>query len=145
MATTSKLLGPDGLCRSYGEAMLAKDGRQIAGHYLFPYISFTLGQVHSFEDRETADHACSDQVARFDRAGVGTDIRMTDLRCDPVSADAALCHVTWELFPADGTPGWSWTNIYGYRRRGDDEGFEFNISDQEIGKLLERFPNFFSL
>lgn len=145
MVNTTDLKGPDGLCRSYGEAMLAKDGRLIAGHYLFPYISFTLGHVHTFENRETADQACSDQVARFDRAGVGTDIRLTAFRCEPVSPDAALCHLTWEVFPVNGTPGWSWTNVYGYRRREDAEGFEFNISDQEIGKLLDRFPNFYSL
>lgn len=137
--------GPDQLCRSYGQAMLDKDGRAIAGHYLFPYISFTLGGVHSFEDRGTADEACTQQVARFDRAGIGTDIRLKDYKVVPVSDDAALCHLTWEVFPQDGTPGWSWLNIYGYRRKGDEEGFEFNISDNEIGELLKRFPNFFSL
>lgn len=141
--TTTKPEGPEALCRSYGEAMCMKDGRQVAGHYLFPYISFTLGHVHSFEDRETADAACIDQIGRFERVGVGSDIRLTSFRCDPVSDDAALCHVTWEVFPANEMPGWSWTNIYGYRRRGDTEGFEFNISDQEIGKLLERFPDFY--
>lgn len=139
------LKGPEAFCRSYGEAMLEKDGRAIAGHYLFPYISFTLGHVHSFEDRETADAACTDQVARFDRAGVGTDIRLTGIRCEPVSDDAALCHLTWQVFPRNDMPGWSWTNVYGYRRRGDVEGFEFNLSDQEIGALLARFPNFYSL
>lgn len=145
MTTMTALKGPEGFCRSYGQAMLDKDGSAIAGHYLFPYVSFTLGHVHTFDDRATADAACTDQVARFDRAGVGTDIRLTNFRVEQVSADAALCHVTWEVFPVNGTPGWSWTNVYGYRRRGDEEGFEFNISDQEIGKLLERFPNFYSL
>lgn len=138
-------MGAEALCRSYGQAMLDRDGRAIAGHYLFPYLSFTLGQVHSFADRATADAACSDQVARFERAGVGSDIRLTGFRVDPVSADAALCHVTWQVFPVNGTPGWAWTNVYGYRRRGEEEGFEFNISDNEIGELLRRFPNFFSL
>jgi hypothetical protein len=41
--------------------------------------------------------------------------------------------------------GWSWLNIYGYRRREAEEGFEFNISDNEIEQLLQRVPNFFSL
>ena len=52
--------------------------------------------------------------------------------------------MTWQVFPIDDTPGWSWTNVYGYRRRGDEEGFEFNISDNEIGEVLQRFPNFFA-
>ncbi|WP_232476024.1 hypothetical protein [Flavisphingomonas formosensis] len=137
--------GPEAICKSYGQAMLDKDGRAIAGHYLFPYISFTNGGVHTFDDRATADEACTGQVARFERTGVGSDIRLKDFKVVPVSADSALCHLTWEVFPENGTPGWTWLNIYGYRRRGDEEGFEFNISDNEIGELLKRFPNFFEL
>ncbi|MDD3799013.1 MAG: hypothetical protein PHE36_07530 [Novosphingobium sp.] len=137
--------GPEALCRSYDRAMLDKDGRAIAGHYLFPYTSFTLGQVHTFADRATADAACTDQIACFERTGVGSDIRMTGCEVVPVSPDSALCHVTWAVFPANGAPGWEWTNIYGYRRRGDEEGFEFNISDNEIAELLRRFPDFYSL
>ncbi len=136
--------GAEAWCRSYGEAMLRRDGPALAGHYLYPYTSFTFGQIHSFADRATADVACDEQVARFERVGIGSDIRMADFKVVPVSADAALCHVTWQVFPIDDTPGWSWTNVYGYRRRGDDEGFEFNISDNEIGEVLQRFPNFFA-
>lgn len=139
------LKGPEDFCRSYGQAMLDKDGSAIAGHYLFPYTSFTLGQVHSFADRATADAACADQIARFDRAGVGTDIRLLAARCEQVSHGAALCHLDWGVFPNDGVAGWSWTNVYGYRRRDKEEGFEFNVSDQEIGELLKRYPNFYSL
>ncbi len=137
--------GPEAFCRSYGKAMEEKDGRAIASHYLFPYISFTLGQIHSFADRTTADEACSLQIARFEKAGVGTDIRIKDVKIVPVSENSALCHLTWEIFPEDNRPGWSWLNIYGYRQRGDEEGFEFNISDNEIAELLKRFPDFFQL
>lgn len=135
--------GPQEFCRSYGKAMEDKDGQALARHYFFPYISFTLGQVHSFDDRATADKACTLQIAGFERAGVGTDIRIKDVKIVPVSEDSALCHLTWEIVPVDGTPGWSWLNIYGYRRRGEEEGFEFNISDNEITELLQRFPDFF--
>ena len=137
--------GPDALCQSYNQAMLAKDGRVMAGHYLFPYISFTLGHVHTFDDRATADAGCADQIDRFERAGVGSDIRITDYKIVEVSPDSALCHITWEIFPTNDMVGWRWTNIYGYRRRGDEEGFEFNISDNEIAELLQRFPDFYSL
>ena len=137
--------GPDALCRSYDDAMAAKDGRALASPYVFPYYSFTMGQVHSFTDRAEADAACADQVERFEKAGVGSDIRITNYKVVPVSDGAALCHITWEVFPSNGTPGWKWTNVYGYRRRGDEEGFEFNISDNEIGELLARFPDFYSL
>ena len=137
--------GPEALCRSYGEACASGDGVKLAGHYVYPYLSFTLGGVHSFPDRETANASCQQQVDRFERAGVGKDIRLKDFKVDQVSPDSALCHLYWEVHPTNGTPGWTWMNIYAYRRRGDEEGFEFNISDNEISELLKRFPNFFSL
>jgi hypothetical protein len=137
--------GASALCEHYGQAMLQKDGKAIAGHYLFPYISFTSGHIHRFEDRATADLACSEQVARFERSGIGSDIRLKDYRVVPVSDGSALCHLTWEVFPQNGMDGWTWLNIYGYRNRNGEEGFEFNISDNEIEELLKRVPDFFSL
>lgn len=137
--------GPEALCQSYGQAMLDKDGKAIAGHYVFPYLSFTSGHVHRFDDRATADEACSQQVARFERAGIGSDIRLKDYMVVHVSSGSALCHLTWEVFPANGMPGWTWLNIYGYRSREGEEGFEFNISDNEIEQLLARVPDFFTL
>ena len=66
--------GPEALCRSYGEACASGSGEQLAGHYVYPYVSFTLGGVHSFPDRETANASCQQQVDRFGRAGVGTQV-----------------------------------------------------------------------
>ena len=60
------------------QAMLAKDGRALAGHYLFPYFSFTLGHVHSFPDRQIVDAACTDQIARFEKVDVRSDIHMAE-------------------------------------------------------------------
>jgi hypothetical protein len=134
----------EAFCWSYGQAMLDRDGRAIAGHYVFPYISFTNGWVTQFHDRAEADAACIDQIARFERIGVGSDIRLKHFRVEPVSDASALCHLEWEVFPANGVPGWSWLNIYGYRRNGDARGFEFNISDNEIGELLRHFPDCFA-
>jgi hypothetical protein len=139
------MTGPTTLCESYGQAMLEKDGRAIAGHYVFPYISFTSGHVHRFEDRATADRACAEQVARFERSGIGSDIRLKEYKVVLVSHGSALCHLTWEVFPENGMARWTWLNVYGYRRHNGEEGFEFNISDNEIEELLKRVPDFFNL
>lgn len=61
-----------------------------------------------------------------------------------VSLGSSLCHLTWEVFPKNGIEGWKWTNVYGYRNRDGEEGFEFNISDNEIETLLQRTPDFYS-
>ena len=135
------IAGPEALCRSYANA---KDGESLAAHYLFPYVSFTLGQVHTFDTLEEAEKGCREQLERFERFGLGYDLRMPEFRVEQVAADSALCHITWEIHPPAGMEGFRWTNVYGYRRRGESEGFEFNISDNEIGSLLERFPDFFT-
>ena len=130
-------------CRSYGQAMKDGSGTALAGHYSFPYVSFTNGWISIFKDQAEADESVSSHVARFERRGLGVDIRLSDFRVEPVSEGSALCHLRWEIFPADDTPGWSWGNIYGLRVREDGGmAFEFNISDNEIGELLGRFPDF---
>lgn len=129
-------------CRSYGQAMKDGDPTAIAGHYGFPYVSFTNGWISTFNYRAEADAQVSAHVGRFRRRGLGVDIRLSGFRVEPVSDGAALCHLTWEIVPADDTPGWSWDNVYGLRQTADGQHFEFNISDNEIGELLRRFPDF---
>ena len=131
-------------CHSYGEAMARSDSAGLVGHYGFPYISFTNGYITSFDSVEQANAAVASHVERFDTTGLGSDIRLTDYRVEAASPTSALCHLTWEIFPANATPGWAWTNIYGLRQGPDSQHFEFNISDNEIGELLGRFPDFMS-
>ncbi|HEX3785297.1 MAG TPA: hypothetical protein VHX38_37070 [Pseudonocardiaceae bacterium] len=129
-------------CRSYERAMVADDAVALAGHYGFPHTSFTLGWVNTFADRDQANAQVAGQIDRLRKCGAGTDIRLTELTVQPVSEGSALCHFTWEVDPADGTPGWSWVNVYGLRQTADAQYFEFNISDNEIGELIARYPAF---
>jgi hypothetical protein len=138
------MIGPEDLCASYGRAVAGGDGAEIARHYVFPYVSFTSGRVNSFTAFDEAVEGCNGQIGRFMRVGLGRDIRLTAYKVVPVSENSALCHLSWEVVPANGLAPWTWLNIYGYRRRGDAEGFEFNISDNEMGELLQRVPDFFS-
>jgi hypothetical protein len=48
--------------------------------------------------------------------------------------------------------GWRWRNCYGYRRMSrevdgeevvDKEGFEYIVSDEEVGELIKRVPRYF--
>lgn len=87
-----------------------------------------------------------------------------------ISEFAAAVFVTWELV-VDGwsigdeekakgkegekgkkAKGWRWKNCYGYRRMSrevdgeevvDKEGFEYIVSDEEVGELVKRVPKYF--
>ncbi len=137
--------GPQEFCRSYAEATRDKTGRAVAAHYVYPFVSFSLGYVSTFPDLAYAEAQCAQQIARYDHAGLGYDIRLKDFIVTSVSETSALCSVTWEFFPTNALPPFSWTNIYGYRRKGDSEGFEFTIADNQVAAFLARVPNFFSL
>ena len=61
-----------------------------------------------------------------------------------ISDGAALCTITWEFFPANGMAPFSWSNVYGYRRKDGAEGFEFAIADNQVTAFLARVPDFYS-
>lgn len=132
-------------CRSYGEAMASRRGKAIAGHYGFPYVSFTSGHISTFKDQAEADAMVQAHLDRFERSGLGLDIRLADFRVEAVSGGSALCHLKWEIHPENGDQGWAWSNVYGLRQTDGAQHFEFNISDNEIGELMTRYPNFMSL
>ena len=128
-------------CRSYGEAMASGGAAALVSHYAEPYVSFTLGHVSQFAGRDEALSAVAAHLARFERKDLGVDVRLEAFDVTPVSETSALCRLRWALHPRSGE-GWSWENIYGLRQTGDTLAFEFNISDNEIGELLRRYPDF---
>ncbi|AGH48290.1 MULTISPECIES: hypothetical protein [Sphingomonadales] len=131
-------------CRSYGDAMASGKAGALADHYGFPYVSFTGGYISRFEDRAEADAMVQAHLDRFQRSGLGLDIRLADYRVEPVSGTGALCHLRWEIHPEKGE-GWAWDNVYGLRQTADGQHFEFNVSDNEFGELLARYPDFMSV
>jgi len=121
----------------------------LASHYPLskPFSAFTFGQVTVFPDREYTAHTIRDYLQGFVDSGLGIDISMANRRIEVVSPGSALCWITWSIKPKDGTQGWTWENVYGYRRTVAWEGqiepqeyWEFVVSDQEIGALMERKP-----
>jgi hypothetical protein len=135
----------EAFCRTYGEASRDGDPVRIAGHYGFPFTAFTLGDVSTFADRDEADRRVTWQLERFAAVGVGSAIGLQAWEIVPVSERLALCHLTWAIEPRDGTPGWSWTNVYALREGADgDLYFEAAFADNEILELLKRFPDFFT-
>lgn len=136
------LVRAEEFCRSYERAVAAVDHVAIAGHYGFPHTAFVLGQVVTFADRDVANAAVESQNTRLRTCGAGNDIRLAALSVQTVSDGSALCNLTWEITPADGTPGWRWLNIYGLRQTDEHQYFEFNVSDNEIAELLRRYPSF---
>lgn len=132
----------EAFCRSYGAASQSGDPVAVAGHYGLPFTAFTLGDVSTFADREEANRRVAWQLDRFTRAGAGTDVQLDGSEIVPVSEHLALCHLTWSIRPSDGSPPWSWTNVYALREAADAGlYFEAAFADNEILEFLQRFPD----
>ncbi|WP_157217537.1 hypothetical protein [Flavisphingomonas formosensis] len=133
----------EAFCRSYGDAMAAEDGRAIAGHLGFPYMSFTNGHVGAMRNRGEADAACIGQFERWRRIGPGFTLHLVDIAIEPVSGESALCHLAMETRGRDGSAGWRWTNVYGLRQTAQTQHFEFAVADNQLRELLARYPDFY--
>ncbi|KAI4717829.1 hypothetical protein E4T48_05946 [Aureobasidium sp. EXF-10727] len=136
---------------------------QMSTHYLPNLVSFTLGTNTVVATQEEAAKGTLTHLQKLASCGVGTDIRMVRVAIKEISACAAAVFVTWELV-VGGTSiaeaekmgkkakGWRWRNCYGYRRMvrevdGEEvvekEGFEYIVSDEEVGELVKRVPKYF--
>jgi len=124
----------------------------LASHYPLstPFTAFTFGHVTVSPNRTNCTENILGHLERFARSGLGTDIFMEKHRIEVLSPGSALCWITWAIRPKDGTKGWNWENVYGYRRVTGPEGsepeqhWEFVISDHEIEELLQRRPGIMS-
>lgn len=91
---------------------------------------------------------------------MGADIRLIRVAVKEISEFSAAVFVTWELVVDDNPisdggaegKGWRWRNCYGYRRMegqgvdgGVKEGFEYIVSDEEVGELVKRVPKYFEM
>ncbi len=65
--------------------MAAEDGRAIAAHLGFPYMSFTNGHVGAMTSLPDAETACTGQSERWRRIGLGFTLRLVDIAVDPIS------------------------------------------------------------
>lgn len=117
----------------------------MGAHYLPGMISFTFGHQHAFNTEADAVAGIASHLEKFEKHGLGMDIRLKTSTVKAVSVASAMCFVTWEIFPKNGVKGWEWENVYGYRKTQEGkEGWEFVVSDNEIQNLMERVPEFFS-
>ncbi|KAI5208295.1 hypothetical protein AUEXF2481DRAFT_80988 [Aureobasidium subglaciale EXF-2481] len=147
---------------------LSASAKAMSTHYLPSLTSFTLGTTTTIASCTEATTGTLSHLQKLVLAGVGTDIRMIRLAVKEISECAAAVFVTWELV-VDGLSqveaeklgkkarGWRWRNCYGYRRmtrKGEDgeeeevvvkEGFEYIVSDDEVGELIKRVPKYFEL
>ena len=125
----------------------------LSAHYPLstPFTSFTFGHVAVFTDRAHAIVTILAHLERINRSGLGIDVSMEKYRVEVVSTSSALCWITWAIKPRDGTEGWTWENVYGYRKPVTSDGqaqkgyWEFVVSDQEIEGFLKRKPDFMEI
>ncbi|KAK5999499.1 hypothetical protein QM012_005352 [Aureobasidium pullulans] len=143
----------------------------MSTHYLPNLISYTLGTSTSVATPSEASKGTLTHLQKLASAGVGTDIRLVRVAVKEISEFAAAVFVTWELVVDDFSiadeekakskggedkarkaKGWRWRNCYGYRRMSrevdgeevvDKEGFEYIVSDEEVGELIKRVPKYF--
>ena len=121
----------------------------LASHYPLSttFTALAFGTVSLLPDRAKSAQSVLEHLERFAHSGLGIDIFMEKHRIEVVSPGSALCWITWAIRPSDGTKGWNWENVYGYRRVAGLEGsepiqhWEFAIADHEIGELLQRKPS----
>jgi hypothetical protein len=77
------------------------------------------------------------------KTGLGTKLVLDEIeKIEPYSEGSALCWLRWTFVPQVGSEfegrGWTFTNIYGYRRTDDgEEGWEFVVRDQEINECVK--------
>ncbi|KAL1627321.1 hypothetical protein SLS54_002245 [Diplodia seriata] len=102
----------------------------LAAHYGTGCTAYSLTHHVSLPSAEAWLPGIAEHLARFERAGLGCDIRLARHRVEPVSEGSALCWLTWRIRPppreAGGREGWEWENVYAYRRAppggGPEEG-----------------------
>jgi hypothetical protein len=122
----------------------------LASHYKQPgFISFNFGSYAIMEDQypgAIAESGIATHLSRFEKSGLGYRIRGVKHEIQPYSESSAQAWLTWEIEPQNDTPGWQWTNIYGFRIGQNGKAFwEYCVSDHEIAGVLQRCPNFFEL
>lgn len=89
-------------------------------------------------------------LKRFQKSGLGWDMRLTKSQIEVVDESTANCHVTWAIEPKD-REGWNWTNVYTWKDRGEigEDGlrgaFVSVVSDEETEELFSRIPEWMEI
>ncbi|OJD34591.1 histidine ammonia-lyase [Diplodia corticola] len=95
-------------------------------------------------------------LARFERCGLGCDVRLVARRVEPVAEGCALCWLTWRIWPRRGgggggaggqgveleevegegevVEGWEWENVYAYRRASVGAGVGAGAGGRQEGQ-----------
>ncbi|SMR63215.1 unnamed protein product [Zymoseptoria tritici ST99CH_3D1] len=120
----------------------------LAAHYSPNHTTFSLGSVNQMGSDPIP--IVTGYLNMLTACGLGYKIHVTNTRVEVISDAAAAVWMTFRIEPAEGAgvEGWEWTNVYGYRDGGKQNGlsvegkWEYAISDQEIEGVLKRRPDF---
>lgn len=173
-STTSTAAAADAFILSYARAVHLSAhttdtsiiASAIGAHYGPRTSVYTPGRM-PVDSSSSPVAGIATHLARFERSGLGCDVRLAAHRVEVVSeaGGSAMCWLKWRIRPRaeSGVGGWEWENVYGYRRKGAEgegeekriggeegwakpEGYwELIVCDNEILGLLERMPNFTEL
>lgn len=112
------------------------------------FVVLSHGSVQLLNSNETGLANTKAYLDRWAEVGAGVNYKLVSHRIEVVSGTSAMCFLTWSVVPPAGSSveGWEWENVYFFRLLpGEQTGWwEGCISDNEIGTLLQRFPDFLS-
>ena len=160
--TTSPLEAATAFVKSYGAAIALTQTPNITAeeiaaalvrHYSSTFTVYDHGHVVAAPPNNPDFwlKGVTAHLKRFQKSRLGLDMRLSGFRIEVVGEDAAKCHVTWSISPAN-REGWTWTNVYGWKDGGEvgaGDGlrgaFESVVSDEETEELFRRVPGFMEI
>jgi hypothetical protein len=160
--TTSTLEAATAFVKSYSAAIARTHNPNttaeeiataLVRHYGSAFTAYDHGHVVAAppNDPDFWLKGVTTHLKRFQKSGLGWDMKLSDFRIEVVGEAAAKCHVTWSISPAR-QEGWEWTNVYGWKDGGEvgaENGlrgaFESVVSDQETEELFRRVPGFLEM
>lgn len=147
--------------QSYGSAIaLSQDpnifaetiAKALVRHYAPTFTANDHGHIVTAPPKDPLFwlNGVTTHLKRFQKSGLGWDMRLTDFRIEVVDDATADCHVTWAIEPKD-REGWSWTNVYTWKDGGEvgEDGlrgaFVSVVSDEETEELFKRVPSWIEI
>lgn len=103
--------------------------QEMTSFYHYPFVSFIHGKSYTVPTHEQMAQQSITYLESWAKRGL-MRFKLAKSRVEELSPGNAFCWLTFELDDKDGKKGWTWENVYVYRRRPDGTGgFEATFAD----------------
>lgn len=119
---------------------LAEVAAEVSSFFLPTYTAFSLGSVTPKQNQSTIQEGFVQLYQLWREPGQpGTDVHIISSRTkiEAMSNESASCWMTYCVNPVDGSEGWEWQTVYGFRlvengtSNGQAGGWEYALADEE--------------